>query len=89
MTRYERRVLAVGEDGSLAVEGRIVAVLDSPRTGQTQITALVEIAEEDAPTGETSPEAVEDETFYCGEPKSNDEPCEREVDQPDDTCWQH
>lgn len=51
MTRYERRVLAVDDDGSVTVEGRIIAVLDSPKAGRNTITALVEVDEtETAPT---------------------------------------
>lgn len=108
MTRYERRVLAVDDDGGIAVEGRIIAVLDSPRAGVRQITALVEVAEKStasAPaTFQGDSEGVDKErlaegyrkagerskqTWFCNEEKSNGEPCTREVDAPDDTCWQH
>lgn len=34
-------------------------------------------------------EESEDETFTCGVEKGDGEPCGREVDSPDDTCWQH
>ena len=106
MTRYERRVLAVDDDGGFDVEGRVVAVLDSPKAGRSQVTALVET--ETTPTtfagngddsegielyaaGSDEPVQTipEKSTFFCGEPKSDDTPCEREVNGPDDTCWQH
>ena len=109
MTRYERRVLAVDDDGGFDVEGRVVAVLDSPKAGKRQVTALVEVAEAAVET--TAPATFEDDsegvdlyqagsdepvdsippktTFFCGAEKSDGEPCEREVDDPDDTCWQH
>lgn len=35
------------------------------------------------------PEASEKATFFCGATKADDTPCEREVDAPDETCWQH
>ncbi|OYR54988.1 hypothetical protein [Halorubrum halodurans] len=67
-------------------------MLDSPKAGERQVTALVEIAE--TVVGTPTPTTFEDvsegvETFFCGEPKADDEPCEREVDDPDDICWQH
>lgn len=34
-------------------------------------------------------DTTEKTAWFCGEPKSDDEPCEREVDGPDETCWQH
>jgi hypothetical protein len=108
MTRYERRVLAVDDDGGFDVEGRIVAVLDSPRAGARQITVLVELDSEPTvfhspgdPEGITEDELAEayrdleheptppKATFFCGAEKSDGEPCGREVDEPDDTCWQH
>jgi len=27
--------------------------------------------------------------FFCNAEKADGEPCEREVDHPEDTCWQH
>ena len=98
MTRYERRILAVDDDGGFDVEGRVVAVLDSPKAGRSQVTALVEVAEAAVET--TAPATFEDDsegvtetppktTFFCGAEKGDGDPCEREVDQPDDTCWQH
>ncbi|UBF22638.1 hypothetical protein HRTV-25_gp57 [Halorubrum tailed virus 25] len=95
MTRYERRVLAVDDDGGFDVEGRVVAVLDSPRAGARQVTALVELAEEQktpAPStfqGVSEGVAASKQTWFCGEEKSDGKPCTREVDEPDDTCWQH
>jgi hypothetical protein len=47
MTEYERRVIPVGDDGCFTLEGRLIAVLDSPRTGENQITALVELPSEE------------------------------------------
>ena len=94
MTRYERRVLAVDSDGRVDVQGRILAVLDSPKGGERQITALVEVpetvVETTAPaTFEDDSEGVEKTTFFCNEEKSNGEPCTREVDGPNEACWQH
>lgn len=93
MTRYERRVLAVDDDGVVDFEGRIVAVLDSPKAGKRQITAIVEMDSEppvstftDDSQGVDTPKKA---TFFCNEEKADGEPCEREVDQPNDTCWQH
>lgn len=93
MTRYERRVLAVDSDGRVDVQGRILAVLDSPKGGKRQITALVEVAEEPSAstpsTFQGTSEGVDKATFFCNSEKSNGEPCTREVDSPDETCWQH
>jgi hypothetical protein len=112
MTRYERRILTLGESNGVDVEGRIIAVLDSPKAGRNQITALVEVGEEVPPaTFEDESEGVTDEelaaaykgaaerdraaefppksTFFCGAEKGDGDPCEREVDEPDETCWQH
>lgn len=106
MTRYERRVLAVDDDGGFDVEGRVVAVLDSPKAGRSQVTALVETettpttfagngddsegielyaAGSDEPV-QTVPEKA---TFFCGAEKDDGGQCGREVDNPEDTCWQH
>ncbi|WP_229112795.1 hypothetical protein [Halapricum desulfuricans] len=96
MVRYERQILSVKDDGRVACEGRIVAVLDSPKAGRTTITALVELPEEDPPAtfGAGSDEPVDEvpkkATFFCGAEKANGSGlCEREVENPDDTCWQH
>lgn len=112
MVRYERRILTLGERNGVDVEGRIIAVLDSPKAGRNQITALVEVGEEVPPaTFEDESERVTDEelaaaykgaaerdrtaefsqksTFFCGAEKGDGGDCEREVDEPDETCWQH
>jgi len=34
-------------------------------------------------------EPPETETFRCGVAKSDGSPCSREVDGPEQTCWQH
>lgn len=111
MTRYERRVLTLDQDGGVDVEGRVVSVLDSPKGGRNTVTALVEVPETLPPAtfGDDS-EGVDKEermaegyrkaaerdasfppkaTFFCGAEKSDGDPCGREVDEPDETCWQH
>lgn len=108
MVRYERQVLAVQDDGSIDVKGRVVSVLDSPRKGRNRITALVEIPQTEDKT--STPATFEDDsegveqyqleslepvytkekaTFFCGHEKEGGGQCERTVDEPDETCWQH
>lgn len=89
MPRYVRRVLAVDDDGRIAVEGRLVAVLDSPKAGRNTITAIIEIEDEPPATFEddeptTSYQDAADPT--CA---GKDGECSRSVDEPGDYCWQH
>lgn len=91
MTRYERQVLAV-VDGGFDVEGRIVEVLEAPRSGRSSVTALVEVPDKTAPTTTPAgddPEGVSKQTWFCNEPKADDKPCQREVDERGEKCWQH
>lgn len=98
MTRYERRVLAVN-DGVVDVAGRIVHVLEAPRKGRNQITALVETAAASAAAGDDTegvdgpvPSKAAGATtgpITCAGTRSDDSPCTREVDLHGDYCWQH
>lgn len=94
MTRYERQVLTVDDDGGFDIKGNIVAVLNSPQGGARTVTALVEISETDIET--TTPTTFTDNgdspdklTFFCNAEKSDGTPCERVVDNAEDNCWQH
>jgi|APHM01.1.fsa_nt_gi hypothetical protein len=50
MTRYERHVIAVDDNGGFDIEGNIIAVLDSPQAGKRTVTALVEVPETESQT---------------------------------------
>lgn len=47
---------------------------------------LDEIAEAEVPDEDETPRKAR---FFCNEEKADGDPCEREVEHPDDTCWQH
>lgn len=75
------------DDCGFAVDGRVVAVLShSPH--QSRVTVLVERAEPTVFSGHG--EAVSEGVSYeCGAELSSGGTCTRDVDGPDELCWQH
>lgn len=91
MFRYERQVLTLREDGSVDVPGRVVSVLDAPSAGRSQITALVEVVDEDIPASTPTTFADVGGDSEGVEPTcaGKDGECSRTVGSPGDVCWQH
>lgn len=90
--QYERQVLAVDDEGRIDCDGDIVALLEAPKAGRNQITALVAVPETElaakAPTtfSDDSEGVASDEKPTCAG-KSGE--CSRTVDEDGDRCWQH
>jgi len=87
VSRYVRRTYHYDEHG-FETDDEIIEILHhSPQ--KSRITALV-LQDQDVPTtfekgaGESLPKT----TYFCNADTATGQ-CTREVDGPDDTCWQH
>lgn len=75
-------------------DGEVVelpAEVADPNPGFVDADAPEQDTHTDEPQADESEDesGSEDETFRCGVEKSDGEPCGREVDAPEQTCWQH
>ena len=86
MTRYVRRTYYYDDDG-FETPDEIVEVLNH-NASKRRLTALVKEPQTvtfEKAAGQSLPKS----TYFCNADKDSGGQCEREVNDPDDTCWQH
>ncbi len=78
MTTYQKQYHHFGRNDKITVHGEIVHVDPSPKGLSRGVNVLVRLPEDD-----------KGETYYCDYERNNGKACSREVDTPDESCWQH
>lgn len=67
--------------------------VELPESVARNNSSLVEVVESDVADVDETPELGEsdedEDTYICGAETADGTPCEREVDSPDATCWNH
>lgn len=103
--RYEWQHVRPDEDGGFDSVGRVVHVAPTSTDPARGAYILVEVDDgRDIPAdfaevpetvdlyaaGSEEPvDSIPKSTFFCGAEKADKEPCEREVNEAGERCWQH
>lgn len=96
-TTYQRQYHSFDEEDKFSVDGEVVHVAATPKGLSHGAEVLVELSEEDEKLSveddqkdqEKHSGTEEKHRFFCNEELESGNRCSREVDLPDEKCWQH